>query len=280
MINDQGHRIKEAGPSMPVEVIGFSKVPQVSAEFVCVDDEKIARNIADYWIRKERERELSASSKITLEQLYEKIKEGAKDLNIIIKGDVQGSIEAMTEALNKLSTPDIKLKIIHSSTGAITETDVMLASASNAIIIGFNVRPDSRVSEIAEQEGVDVKLYDIIYNVIADVKAAMEGLLEPVYREVVQGRAEVRDLFKISKIGTIAGSYVLDGKITRNSNLKVVRDGVVAYDGKIASLKRLKDDVREVAVGLECGIGIENFNDIHMGDILEAYTREKVERKL
>ena len=280
MINDQGHRVKEAGPSMPVEVIGFSKVPQVSAEFVCVDDEKIARNIADYWIRKERERELSASSKITLEQLYEKIKEGTKDLNIIIKGDVQGSIEAMAEALNKLSTPDIKLKIIHSSTGAITETDVMLASASNAIIIGFNVRPDSRVSEIAEQEGVDVKLYDIIYNVIADVKAAMEGLLEPVYREVVQGRAEVRDLFKISKIGTIAGSHVLDGKITRNSNLKVVRDGVVAYDGKIASLKRLKDDVREVAAGLECGIGIENFNDLHVGDILEAYTQEKVERKL
>ncbi len=280
MINDQGHRVKEAGPSMPVEVIGFSKVPQVSAEFVCVDDEKIARNIADYWIRKERERELSASSKITLEQLYEKIKEGTKDLNIIIKGDVQGSIEAMAEALNKLSTPDIKLKIIHSSTGTITETDVMLASASNAIIIGFNVRPDSRVSEIAEQEGVDVKLYDIIYNVIADVKAAMEGLLEPVYREVVQGRAEVRDLFKISKIGTIAGSHVLDGKITRNSNLKVVRDGVVAYDGKIASLKRLKDDVREVAAGLECGIGIENFNDIHVGDIIEAYTQEKVERKL
>jgi translation initiation factor IF-2 len=280
MINDQGQRVKEAGPSMPVEVIGFSKVPQVSAEFVCVADEKKARNIADYWIRKERERELSASSKITLEQLYEKIKEGAKDLNIIVKGDVQGSIEALAESLNKLSTADIKLKIIHSSTGAITETDVMLASASNAIIIGFNVRPDSRVSEIAEQEGVDIKLYDIIYNVIADVKAAMEGLLEPVYREVVQGRAEVRNLFKISKIGTIAGSYVLDGKITRNSSLKVVRDGVVAYDGKIASLKRIKDDAREVTAGMECGIGIEHFNDIHVGDILEAYIQEKVDRKL
>ena len=280
MINDQGNRVKEAGPSMPVEVIGFSKVPQVSAEFVCVDDERKARNIADFWIRKERERELSASSKITLEQLYEKIKEGAKDLNIIIKGDVQGSIEALAESLNKLSTTDIKLKIIHSSTGAITETDVMLASASNAVIIGFNVRPDSRVAEIAEQEGVDVKLYDIIYNVIADVKAAMEGLLEPVYREVVQGRAEVRNLFKISKVGTIAGSYVLDGKIARNANLKVVRDGVVAYDGKIASLKRIKDDAREVSAGMECGIGIENFNDIHVGDILEAYVQEKVERKL
>lgn len=280
MINDQGSRVKEAGPSMPVEVIGFSKVPPVSAEFVCVDDERKARNIADFWIRKERERELSASSKITLEQLYEKIKEGAKDLNIIIKGDVQGSIEALAESLNKLSTPDIKLKIIHSSTGAITETDVMLASASNAVIIGFNVRPDSRVAEIAEQEGVDVKLYDIIYNVIADVKAAMEGLLEPVYREVVQGRAEVRNLFKITKVGTIAGSYVLDGKIARNANLKVVRDGVVAYDGKIASLKRLKDDAREVSAGMECGIGIENFNDIHVGDILEAYVQEKVDRKL
>lgn len=280
MINDQGQRVQQAGPSMPVEVIGFSKVPPVSAEFVCVEDEKKARNIADYWIRKERERELSATSKITLEQLYEKIKEGAKDLNIIVKGDVQGSIEALTESLVKLSTADIKLKIIHSSTGTITETDVMLASASNAVIIGFNVRPDSRVAEIAEHEGVDIKLYDIIYNVIADVKAAMEGLLDPVFKEVVQGRAEVRDLFKIKKIGTIAGCSVLDGKVTRNAGLKVVRDGVVAYDGKIASLRRVKDDVREVVAGMECGIGIENFNDIHVGDILEAYIKEKVDRKL
>jgi translation initiation factor IF-2 len=280
MINDQGQRVREAGPSMPVEVIGFSRVPPVSAEFVCVEDEKKARNIADYWIRKERERELSATSKITLEQLYEKIKEGAKDLNIIVKGDVQGSIEALTESLNKLSTPDIKLKIIHSSTGTITETDVMLASASNAVIIGFNVRPDGRVTEIAEQEGVDIKLYNIIYNVIADVKAAMEGLLEPVYKEVVQGRAEIRDLFKITKIGTIAGCSVLDGKITRNAGLRVVRDGVVAYDGRIASLRRVKDDVREVSAGMECGIGIENYNDIQVGDILEAYVKEKVERKL
>jgi len=263
-----------------VEVIGFSKVPPVSAEFVCVDDEKKARNIADYWIRKERERELSSTSKITLEQLYEKIKEGAKDLNIIVKGDVQGSIEALTESLNKLSTPDIKLKMIHSSTGTITETDVMLASASNAVIIGFNVRPDSRVAEIAEHEGVEIKLYDIIYNVIADVKAAMEGLLEPLFKEVVHGRAEVLDIFKISKVGTIAGCSVQDGKILRNASLKVVRDGVVAYDGKIASLKRGKDDAREVAAGMECGIGIENFNDIRVGDILEAYVKEKVERKL
>ena len=280
MINDAGARIKNAGPSMPVEVIGFSRVPQVGTEFICLEDEKKTRNIAEYWIRKEREKELSSYSKITLEQLYQKIKEGVKDFNVIVKGDVQGSIEALTEALNKLSTADVRLKIIHASTGAVTETDVMLASASNAIIIGFNVRPDSRVSEVAEQEGVEIKLYDIIYNVISDMKDAMEGLLEPVYRQVTQGRAEVRQLFKIPKAGTIAGSYVLDGKIAKNSLLKLVRDGVVVYDGKIISLKRVKDDAKEVAAGFECGIGIEGFNDLHMGDIIESYVNEEVERKL
>ena len=280
MIDDQGRRVKEAGPSMPVEVIGFSSVPQVSAEFLCVEDEKKARTIADYWTRKEREKELSATSKITLEQLYQKIKEGVKDFNVIVKADVQGSMEAITEALNKLSTTDVKLRIIHSSTGAITETDVMLASSANAIIIGFNVRPDSRVVEVAEQEGVEIKLYDIIYNLLEDVRAAMEGLLEPVYKEVVQGRAEVRQLFKIPKVGTIAGCYVTDGKISRAANLKLVREGVVVYDGRIASLKRQKDDAREVATGYECGIGIENFNDLHEGDVIEAYINEQVDRKL
>ncbi|MDO9586013.1 MAG: translation initiation factor IF-2, partial [Syntrophales bacterium] len=280
MTDDQGRRVKNAGPSMPVEVIGFSKVPQVGTEFICLEDEKKARSIADYWIRKEREKELSAYSKITLEQLYQKIKEGVKDFNVIVKGDVQGSIEALTEALNKLSTADVKLRIIHASTGAITETDVMLASASNAIIVGFNVRPDSRVTDVAEHEGVEIKLYDIIYNVISDMKAAMEGLLEPVYRQVTQGRAEVRQLFKIPKMGTIAGSYVMDGKIARNSQLKLVRDGVVVYDGKIFSLKRVKDDVREVAAGFECGIGIDGYNDLRAGDIIESYINEEVERKL
>ena len=229
MNNDQGRRVKEAGPAMPVEVIGFSSVPQTGAEFVCVEDEKKARNISDYWIRKTREKELSASSKITLEQLYQKIKEGVKDLNVIIKGDVQGSIEAISDALYKLSTEDVQLKAIHSSTGAISETDVMLASASNAIIIGFNVRPDARVSELAQQEGVEIKLYDIIYNVIADVRAAMEGLLEPEYKEVVQGRAEVRELFKVPKVGIIAGCHVTDGKITRTAGIKLVRDSVVCF---------------------------------------------------
>jgi translation initiation factor IF-2 len=280
MIDDQGRRVKEAKPSMPVEVIGFSRVPQVSTEFVTVDDEKKARSIGEYWIRKERERELSISTKITLEQLYQKIKEGVKELNVIVKGDVQGSIEALTEALNKLSTTDIKLKIIHSSTGAITETDVMLASASNAVVIGFNVRPDGKVADIAEQEGVEIKLYDVIYDVIGDMRAAIEGLLDPVYREVVQGRAEVRELFKVPKVGTIAGSYVTDGKITRNSNLKLVRDGVLVYDGKFLSLRRFKDDVKEVASGYECGIGIEGFNDIRVGDTIESYIQERVERKL
>jgi translation initiation factor IF-2 len=280
LINDQGQRVREAGPSMPVEVIGFSSVPATGGEFICVDDEKKARSIAEYWLRKAREKELSSSSKITLEQLYEKIKEGVKDLNVIIKADVQGSIEAIADALRKLSTEDVQIKVIHSSTGAISETDVMLASASNAVIIGFNVRPDARVSDLAAQEGVEIKLYDIIYNVIADVKAAMEGLLEPEYKEVVQGRAEVRQLFKVPKVGVVAGCHVTDGKITRTSGVRLLRESVVVYDGKILSLKRFKDDAREVLAGFDCGIGIEGYNDIHVGDVIEAYVTEKVERKL
>jgi len=280
IINDQGRRVKEAKPSMPVEVIGFSSVPQTGAEFFCVEDEKKARNIAEHSIRKAREKELSSSSKITLEQLYQKIKEGVKDLNVIIKADVQGSIEAISDALHKLSTEDVQLKSIHSSTGAISETDVMLASASNAIIIGFNVRPDVRVIEIAQQEGVEIKLYDIIYNVIADVRAAMEGLLEPEYKEVVLGRAEVRELFKVPKIGIIAGCHVTDGKIVRSAGIKLVRDSIVIFDGKMLSLRRFKDDAKEVLTGFDCGIGIEGFNDIHVGDVIEAYITEKLERKL
>lgn len=280
MINDQGRRIKEAGPSMPVEVIGFSGVPPVGAEFYCVEDEKKAKTVAEYWSRKTREKEIAALSKVTLEQLYERIKEGVKEFYVIIKADVKGSIEAISDALQKLSTEDVKLKIIHSSTGAISETDVMLASASGAIIIGFNVRPDARVLDVAQQEGVEIKLYDVIYNVIADIRAAMEGLLEPEYKEVVQGRAEVRELFKVPKVGTVAGCYVADGKITRTSSVRLVRDGVVVFDGKIMSLKRFKDDAREVLAGFECGIGIEGYNDIHAGDVIEAYTTEKLERKL
>jgi len=280
MINDKGQRVKEAGPSTPVEVIGFSSVPQAGSEFIGVEDEKKAKNISEYWVRKEREKELAASSKITLEQLYQRIKEGAKELNVILKADVQGSLEALSEALGKLSTDEIKLKLIHSSTGAITETDIMLASASDAIVLGFKVRPDARVVEIAEKEGVEIKLYDIIYNAINDVRDAMEGLLEPEFKEVVQGRAEVREIFRIAKVGTVAGCNVTDGKIPRSANVKLVRDGVVVFDGKIASLKRFKDDAKEVSAGMDCGLGIEGYNDIRVGDVIEAYVMEQIERKL
>lgn len=280
MLDDKGSRLKEAGPAMPVEVIGFSNVPQAGSDFNAVEDERKARSISDYWINKEREKDLAASAKVTLEQLYERIKEGAKELNVVIKADVQGSVEALSESLRKLSTADVKLKVIHSSIGTITETDVLLASASDAVIIGFKVRPDSRVIDLAKAEGVEIKLYDIIYNVINDVKDAMVGLLEPIYKEVSQGRAEVKEIFKVPKVGTIAGSVVTEGKISRDSNLRLVRDGVMVYDGKLVSLRRFKDDVREVVSGLECGIGIEGFNDIKVGDMIEAYTREEIERKL
>lgn len=280
IINDKGKRVKEAGPSMPVEVIGFSRVPQVSAQFVVVNDDKKAKAVAEYWMRKERERELSASTKITLEQLYTRMKEGTKELNLILRADVQGSIEAIAEALNRLSTPDIEIKIIHSSTGNITETDVMLASSADAIIIGFNVKPDARVLEVAEQEGVEIKIYSIIYDLVSDVKAAMEGMLEPIFREVTLGKAEIRQLFRIPKVGVIAGCFVTEGKITRNSNVRLIRGKETIHEGKIASLKRLKDDVREVAAGFECGVGIENFDDLKEGDIIEAYIKERVERKL
>ncbi|HET58652.1 MAG TPA: translation initiation factor IF-2, partial [Deltaproteobacteria bacterium] len=280
MIDDQGRRVAGAGPSMPVEVIGFSNVPSVGVDFVAVEDEKKARGIGEYLSRKEREKKLSSTSKITLEQLYERIKEGTKELRVILKGDVQGSIEALSEALTKLSTDDITLSIIHASVGAINENDVMLASASEAVIIGFRVRPDARVIDLAEQEGVDLKYYDVIYEAIAEVRDAMEGLLEPVYEEVREGAAEVRELFRIPKVGVIAGSYVTEGKLARNQLLRVVRDGVVVHNGKFLSLRRFKDDVKEVAAGYECGIGVEGFDDLRVGDIVEAYTKRKVERTL
>jgi len=280
MIDDQGRRVEAAGPSMPVEVIGFSSVPRVGVDFVCVEDERKARSIGEYRARKEREKKLSASSKVTLEQLYKRIKEGAKELRVILKADVLGSIEALSEALQKLSTEEIKLSITHASVGAITESDVMLASASEAVVIGFRVRPDSRIIELAEREGVELKYYDIIYEAIAEVKDAMEGLLEPVYEEVREGAAEVRELFRIPKVGVVAGSYVIDGKLSRTSNLRVIRNGIVVHDGKFLSLKRFKDDVREVSAGFECGIGIEGFDDIKIGDVVEAYTKRSVERTL
>ncbi|HLB95028.1 MAG TPA: translation initiation factor IF-2, partial [Nitrospiria bacterium] len=285
LIDDEGKKVIEAGPSMPVEVIGMPGVPQAGDSFRAVREERLAREIAMARQLKQRILELAAATgkrPITLEDLYAQIKEGAvKELSLILRADVQGSVEAVRESLEKLSTPAVKLKVIHGGVGAITETDVLLANASNAIIIGFNVRPEPKAQVAAEQEKVDIRLYTVIYDAINDIKAAMEGLLEPTLKERVLGRCEVRQIFSISKVGTIAGAYVLDGVISRGSSgVRVIRDGVVAYGGKIASLKRFKEDVREVQTGYECGIGIENFNDIKIGDMIEAYTIDKIAGKL
>ncbi|MBW1974158.1 MAG: translation initiation factor IF-2 [Deltaproteobacteria bacterium] len=277
LFDDRGRRVSEAGPSMPVEVIGISGVPQAGDDFVVVADEKQAKLVAEHRQRKQREKELSKATKVTLEKLYEQMREGElKELNIVLKADVQGSLEALSTAISRLRHPEIKINVIHAATGSINETDVMLASASNAIVIGFNVRPDAKVEELAKKEHVDVRFYDVIYQVISDIKDAMAGLLEPEYREKILGRAEVRQTFHISKVGTVAGCYVLDGVVMRNAQVRVLRDQVVIYDSKIASLKRFKDDVKEVKAGFECGILVANFNDVKVGDVLEVYTVEEV----
>jgi translation initiation factor IF-2 len=282
LINDKGARVESAGPSMPAEVIGFSSVPLAGERFVVLEEERKARQIAELRQAKQRSTEMASMKKVTLEDLHAQIQEGmVKELNIVIKADVSGSAGAIVDSLEKLSTAAVKLKVIHSSVGAITETDVMLAAASNAIIIGFNVRPEPKGTELAQREGVDIRLYNIIYNAIDDIKAAMEGLLEPTLKEKVLGHAEVRQTFHVSKVGTIAGSYVIDGVMTRQSDgVRVLRDNVLIYEGKLHSLKRFKDDAREVQAGYECGLGVENFNDIKVGDIIEAYVIEKVAAKL
>ncbi len=282
LVDDTGKRIQKAGPSTPVEVIGFPEVPAAGDVFTSVEDEKRARQIALTRLQKEKLAEMAKERKLTLDDLYAKIKEGEiKELNIIIKGDVQGSVEAMQDAFEHLSHPQVKVRVIHASVGGINESDVMLASASTAIIIGFNVRPESKASQTAEKEGVDIRLYTIIYEAIEDVKKALEGLLEPTLREKVLGRAEVRNTFSISRLGTVAGCYVLDGSVSRTSDgIRIIRDNIVIYDGKISSLKRFKDDVKEVQAGYECGIMIENYNDIKVGDILENYIIEKIAAKL
>ncbi len=282
LINDKGERIEQAGPSVPAEVIGFSGVPLAGDRFVVLEEERKARQIAETRQAKQRTTEMAGMKKVTLEDLHTQIQEGmVKELNIVIKADVSGSAGAIVDSLEKLSTAAVKLKVIHSSVGAITETDVMLAAASNAIIIGFNVRPEPKATELAQREGVDVRLYNIIYNAIDDIKAAMEGLLEPTLKERILGHAEVRQTFHVSKVGTIAGAYVVDGVMTRqNDGVRVLRDNVLVYEGKLHSLKRFKDDVREVQSGYECGIGVENFNDIKVGDIIEAFVIDKVAAKL
>jgi translation initiation factor IF-2 len=280
--NDKGERVESAGPAVPVEVIGFSGVPGAGERFIVLDEERKARALAEFRTAKQRSAEMAAMKKVTLEDLHSQIQEGTvKELNIVLKADVQGSAGAIVDALEKLSTPAVKLKVIHSSVGAVNETDVMLAAASNAIIIGFNIRPDAKATDIAQREGVDVRMYNIIYNIIDDIKAAMEGLLEPTLKEKVLGHAEVRQTFHVSKVGTIAGCSVTDGVMTRqNDGVRVLRDNVVVYTGKLHSLKRFKDDVREVQAGYECGLGIENFNDIKVGDVIEAFVVEKIATKL
>ena len=280
LINDQGEQIKEATPSTPVEVLGISDVPQAGDAFVVVKDEQTARQVAGIQQQKQREKELSRTTRVTLDDLYRKIQEGeVKELNLVIKANVQGSAEAVRSALEKLSTDEVRVKVIHQAVGAISESDVLLATASNAVIIGFNVRPEPNARKAAERDGVDIRVYRVIYNLLDDVKAAMEGLLDPEFKEEVLGRAEVRQTFKVPG-GVVAGCYVLDGKITRAAEVRVLRDNVIVHEGKIASLRRFKDDVREVAHGYECGIGLERFNDIKEGDVLEAFIMVKVERSL
>jgi len=279
MVNDRGKRIKEAGPSTPVEITGLNEVPQAGDPFIVFEEERKARIIGEKRAFKLREDELKQTSRVTLDDLYKQIQEGEmKELNVIIKGDVQGSVEALQGALEKIDIQGVRVKIIHKGVGAITETDVTLASASNAIIIGFNVRPQPQARASAEREKVDIRLHRIIYNVIEEIEAALQGLLDPEYQEVVTGRAEVRQIFKASSIGTIAGSYVTEGKILRNGSARVIRDGIVIFEGKIDSLKRYKEDAKEVAQGYECGITIENFSDIKEGDIIESFTMEVVKK--
>lgn len=277
MFDDNGSRVVTAGPSMPVLVQGFSGLPMAGDEFIVVEDEKKAKQVSTLRQLKLREAELSQAGKISLEKLFQKMKEGeVKELNLVVKTDVQGSLEALIDSLVKLSIPLIKVNIIHGSTGTITETDIMLASASNAIIIGFNVRPAPRVQELAEQEKVDVRTYDVIYQVIDDVRDAISGLLEPVFEEKVTGRAEIRQTFSVSKVGTIAGSFVVSGKIERGAKARLIRDGAVVHSGRIGSLKRFKEDAKEVQAGYECGIGLEKYNDMKVGDVVESYILEEV----
>jgi len=266
----------EAGPSMPAEIIGLSETPNAGDMFRVVEDEKMARELVEQRKSEEKEEQFKTTSNITLEDLFLQVKSGIKDLNIIIKADVQGSVEALKASLLKESNEEVKIKVIHSAVGGITESDILLASASNAIVIGFNVRPDKTAIDTAERKGVDIRTYRIIYECIEEINAAMKGMLAPKFKEVLLGHAQVRQTIKVPNVGTIAGSYVQDGKIARNSHIRVVRDGIVIFEDKILSLRRFKDDAKEVAQGYECGIGLEKFNDIRELDILESFVIEQI----
>ncbi|WP_409068564.1 translation initiation factor IF-2 [Clostridium sp. FAM 1755] len=280
MFNYKGENIQSAGPSTPVGILGLSEVPEAGDKFYQVKDEKTARGIADKRKEKIRDEYLQYTHKVSLEDLYNQIREGkVKELGLIVKADVQGSVEALKQSLEKLSTEEVKVRVIHGGVGAINETDVTLATASNGIILGFNVRPDNNASIAAERDGVDIKTYRVIYDAIEDIKSAMLGMLEPEFKEIVIGAAEVRQVYKISSVGTIAGAYVQTGKLARNAGARVIRDGIVIFESELASLKRFKDDAKEVAQGYECGLSIEKFNDIKEGDIIECFIMEEIKKK-
>lgn len=279
MRNDKGQIVKKAGPSTPVEIFGLAEVPEAGDTFYEVKDEKTAKHLTERRKRQARDKAMNANATVTLDDLFAQIEKGnLKQLNLIVKADVQGSVEAVKTALEKLSNNQVQVKVIHSSVGAITETDVTLAKVSKAIIIGFNVRPVPMAKTIADKEGIEIKTYSIIYNAIEDVEAAMKGMLDPVFKEKVIGNAEVRQTFKVSNVGTIAGCYVTEGKLIRNAEVRLIRDNIVIYEGKLVSLKRFKDDAKEVAKGYECGIQLENYNDIKEGDILEAHIMEEIKQ--
>jgi translation initiation factor IF-2 len=278
MLDDRGNKVKKVGPSSPVEILGLTSLPQAGDQFQVFADSFKARQISEFRQLKLREREMASSARLTLDHLHQQVQEGGvKELPIILKADVQGSAEVLTDTLQKLSTEKVKIKIIHAGVGAITDNDVTLALASNAVIIGFNIRPERSAEEIAAKENIDIRLHTVIYNITDELKKAMEGLLEPTFVEVTLGRAEIRDTFKVPKIGVVAGCYVSDGKMLRNADIRLLRDNVVVFEGKIGSLRRFKDDASEVKEGFECGIGIAGYNDVKVGDVIEAYAMEKVQ---
>jgi translation initiation factor IF-2 len=281
LLSDRGTQVTSAGPSMPVEIIGLSGVPNAGDEMIALADEKDAKQVSAHRIQKQRSKELAKTSRLSLEKLYEQMqKNEVKVLNLIIKADVHGSIEAITDALIKLSNEEVRINVIHSATGALNESDISLATVSDAIIIGFNIRPSSKIQMLASEENVDIRFYNIIYNVIKDVKGAIVGMMASTFEERPLGRAEVREVFHIPKVGTIAGCYVTDGKIERGQLARVLRDWVVSYEGKVSSLRSFKDDAKEVQSGHECGIGIKNYNDIKVGDIIECYYLEEIRPEL
>ncbi|MBQ5816039.1 MAG: translation initiation factor IF-2, partial [Oscillospiraceae bacterium] len=276
MTDDKGRKVKTAGPSTPVEIVGLAEVPSAGDIFNAVEDERLARQLVEERKQAEKDEKFAAYQKVTLDNLFSHIADGEmKELSIIVKADVQGSVEAVRQSLEKISNEEVRVKVIHGGVGAISESDVMLADASNAIIVGFNVRPDPLADNMAKEKGVDMRTYRVIYDCIEEIEAAMKGMLAPKFRDVEQGRIEVRQVYKLSSVGTIAGCYVTSGKVTRHSKIRVVRDGIVISEDEINSLKRFKDDVKEVASNYECGISLEKFNDIKEGDVFEAFITEE-----